>query len=123
MGYMKELDQTRKNFNIVTNNTVIELKGTDVSPKSLATVYWNNQSNDVYLMVKDLPPPPSDMQYQLWAMVDGKPVDAGVFDTGKGNVLQNMKTAISPQAFAVTLEKKGGSPTPTMEAMYLIGQV
>jgi anti-sigma-K factor RskA len=122
-GYMEIVDKLNNDFDIITKNTSVQLKGTDVSPKSLATVYWNEQSNEVYLYVKDLPPPPSDMQYQLWAIVDGKPVDAGVFDTGKGNILQNMKSAAAPQAFAVTLEKKGGSPVPTLEAMYLIGEV
>lgn len=122
-GYKDDINRMNKDFNIITQNSAVLLKGTDVSPQSLATVYWNDQSREVYLLVKDLPPPPGDMQYQLWAIVDGQPVDAGVFDAGKGNILQMMKSASGPQAFAVTLEKKGGSPTPTLEAMYLIGEV
>ena len=39
------------------------------------------------------------------------------------HVLQQLKTIGKAQAFAVTLEKKGGSPTPTLAALYLIGNV
>ena len=70
-----------------------------------------------------LPAPSEEQQYQLWAIVDGQPVDAGVFDIEKGNILQQLKTISNAQAFAVTLEKKGGSPTPTLAALFLIGNV
>jgi anti-sigma-K factor RskA len=34
-----------------------------------------------------------------------------------------MKNVQNAQAFAVTLEQRGGSPTPTMEAMYAMGKL
>lgn len=122
--YMQTVNKMTKDFAVLTQNSSIPLKGTDVSPKSLATVYFNDQTKEVYLYVNDLPDPPTDMQYQLWAIVDGKPVNAGVFDTGKQSSLHAMlKPDGTPQAFAVTLEKRGGNPTPTMEAMFLLGEV
>jgi hypothetical protein len=93
-------------------------------PNLLATVYWNSKTKDVMLTVNNLPEPAADQQYQLWAIVNGVPVDAGVFemgDTAKG--FQKMKAIEAAQMFAVTLEKKGGSPTPTLTAMYLAGKV
>ncbi len=94
-------------------------------PNLLATVYWNTKSKEVMLTVNNLPEPAPDRQYQLWAIVNGVPVDAGVFDMGdiaKG--FQKMKTFEgNPQMFAVTLEKKGGNPTPTLTQMYLAGKV
>lgn len=93
-------------------------------PNLLATVYWNSKTKDVILTVNNLPEPAADQQYQLWAIVNGVPVDAGVFemgDTAKG--FQKMKAIEAAQMFAVTLEKKGGSPTPTLAAMYLAGKV
>ena len=45
-----------------------------------------HQSKDVYLLVNHLPKPVPDKQYQLWAIVDGKPVDAGIFDMAEGTV-------------------------------------
>lgn len=93
-------------------------------PNLLATVFWNPKTKDVMLTVNNLPEPAADQQYQLWAIVNGVPVDAGVFemgDTAKG--FQKMKAVEGAQMFAVTLEKKGGSPTPTLTAMYVAGKV
>ena len=96
-------------------------KGPD--PTSLTTVYWDTRSKDVYLMVNNLPRPTTDKQNQLWAMVDGKPVDAGVFDLKQGLSFVKMKNIPRAEAFAITLEKRGGSQTPTMEALYVLGKV
>lgn len=93
---------------------------------SLATVYWDSRSKDVYLLVNNLPKPSPDKQYQLWAIVDGKPVDAGMLDmedTNSGSLVHKMRNIPKAQAFAITLENKGGSTSPTMEAMYVMGGV
>ena len=107
------------------NMTVVKMPGTNVptSPDSasVATVYWNTKSKDVYLMVNYLPQVPSDMQYQLWAIVDGQPVDAGVFDLQTATGLLRMKNMPRADVFAVTLEKRGGSPTP-QGPMYVLGK-
>ncbi len=104
-------------------NKMIELKGLDISPTSFAMVLYNQQSKEAFISVKSLPAPPADKQYQLWAIVDGKPVDMGVFEiNATSSAMQKMKTIENPQAFAVTLEQKGGSPTPTLEQMYVMGK-
>jgi anti-sigma-K factor RskA len=99
------------------------LKGLDSTSNLLATVYWNKNSNDVYLNIDTLPQPAMDKQYQLWAIVDGKPVDAGIFELNNLDTLQKMKSVFNAQAFAVTLENKGGSITPTISAMCLLGNI
>lgn len=107
------------------NKTVI-LKGLDNAPNAIASIYWNQSSKEVYLNVTEIPAPPADKQYQLWAIVNGKPVDAGIFElTANVNttVLQRMKPVADAQAFAITLEKKGGVKVPTLNAMYLLGNV
>ena len=105
---------------------VIKMPGTNVSTSpdsnSVATVYWNTKSKDVYLLINNLPQPPSDQQYQLWAIVDGQPVDAGVFEVQNTAVLLRMKNMPRAQVFAVTLEKRGGSATP-QGPMYVMGKV
>ena len=102
---------------------IVKMPGTHPFPSSLATVYWDTRSRDVYLLVNNLPKPASGSQYQLWALVDGKPVDAGVFDIMEGLSFVKMKNIPKAQAFAITLEKKGGSAKPTMNAMYTLGKV
>lgn len=88
---------------------------------NIAAVYWDTKTKDVWLLPTKMAATPADKQYQLWAIVDGKPVDAGVI--GECNVLCPMKNIPRAQAFAITLEKKGGSPTPTLSEMYVLGEV
>lgn len=104
---------------------IVKMPGVPTSPdrSSMATVYWNTNSREVYLLVNQLPKPAAGKQYQLWAIVNGKPVDAGVFDLAEGPQLMKLKTIPNAQAFAITLEKQGGSESPTMEAMYVMGKV
>lgn len=95
---------------------------TSPSPNSLATVYWDTRTKDVYLHVNNMPEASGDKQYQLWAIVDGKPVDAGVFDVVKGVAVITMKNIPKAQVFAITLEKRGGSVSPE-GPMYVLGKV
>lgn len=104
--------------------TKIPLKGVSKSPESLVMIYWNKQTKEVYAEVKNLPQATEGLQYQLWAIVDGKPVDAGVIaKNSSDSVLLKMNNFESAQAFAITLEKEGGSPTPTLTEMYVMGAV
>ena len=101
----------------------VSMSGTSLPGKdgNLATVFWDTKSKDVYLLPNKLSEAPTGKQYQLWAIVDGKPVDAGVMDVCAG--LCKMKNIPAASAFAITLENKGGSPTPTMEQMFVVGKV
>jgi anti-sigma-K factor RskA len=107
-----------------TSMAVVKMPSVPSSPNpgSLTTVYWDTKSKDVYLLVNNLPQPATDKQYQLWALVNGKPVDAGVFDIKEGLSFVKMKTIQQAQAFAITLEKRGGSLSPTMP-IYVLGKV
>ena len=98
---------------------VIQLKGNEKAPNSNLFVYWNTQTKQVSVDVKSLPALPSDQQYQLWSLVSGKPVDAGVFEAGTlTQPLQLLnRTIAQADAFAITVEKRGGSPTPTLSTL------
>lgn len=106
-----------------TNMAVVRMRATPGFPGSMATVYWNRTSKDVYLQVNNLPRPGTGKQYQLWAIVDGKPVDAGMLTWHENGTVAPMKNIPSAQAFAITLENTGGSASPTMEAMYVHGAI
>lgn len=105
----------------------VDLQGKNVptspQPSSVVTVYWDTRTKDVYLGAINLPKPATNKQYQLWAIVNGKPVDAGIFNLGDDIALKKLSTIENPQAFAITLEKAGGSVTPTMAQMYVLGNV
>lgn len=117
-----QMQYVQQQNEILSNSDQIKLKGVEKYPELLATVYQNT-SDEVYLVLENLPLAPADKQYQLWAIVDGAPVDMGMYDQTNPEKLQSMKTVENAQAFAITLEKKGGSATPTMEEMYVIGNV
>ncbi len=116
----------KNEMDVVTdkNSLPVVLKGTPHAPDALAKIFWMKNTGDVYVDPSNLPSVPSGKQYQLWAIVDGKPVDAGMISSEKGNYhIQKMKSFGHAEAFAITLEKEGGSPTPTMEEMYVISKI
>jgi anti-sigma-K factor RskA len=100
------------------------LKGLPIAPDAAALVYWNEKSKETYINPGNLPSPGTDRQYQLWALVDGKPEDAGVFDvTTVERGLQKLKRVEKAQAFAVTLEPRGGSLSPSPDQMYAMAKL
>ena len=72
------------------------------------------------VMAFDLPPIPSDKDYQLWFMPEkGDPISAGLLAPGPGGS-QFGTIAIPPDlqniaGAAISLEPKGGSPAPTKD--------
>ncbi len=112
----------QQKMDVITNPKTrqIELKGLAAAPKARATVYWNPEREATYLAIQNLPPLPPDKQYQLWGIVNKNPVDAGIFDLDLANV-QPMKAFDTVNAFAVTIEPLGGSPTPTLDKMVVLG--
>ncbi|TAE94845.1 MAG: anti-sigma factor [Runella slithyformis] len=104
------------------DNKVIRLKGVEKSPESAVVAFWNQKTREVTLNVQSLPTLAADKQYQLWAIVGGKPVDMGMLDKDFAKKIIKMKIADGgAAAFAITIEKDGGSPTPTLDDMMVMG--
>lgn len=102
----------------------ISMKGTDKAPDAEAIVYFNPANGKTYLDIGNLPTTPTDKDYQLWAIVDGAPTDMGVIDlTAAVGGLVEVPHKRNPQAFAMTLETKGGNPSPNLDELYVIGNV
>jgi len=96
-------------------------------PKAVAVSLWDNQQQSGVFVVQNLKPLPADRDYQLW-VIDPKykiPVSAGVFQVdNSGNVRLHFKAdkaIVTADKFAVTLEPKGGLPTPTLKNLVLLG--
>ncbi len=103
----------------------VQLKATPIGGDAYAIVFWNNVKKTTYLDMGKLPKPATDKQFQLWAIVDGKPTDMGVFEVNDSKDLIAIEGQFieSPQAFAITLEPKGGSQSPTLDQMWVVGAV
>lgn len=119
----QRLDQLETDVRVINNpafkRTV--MSGTENAPQALASVYWNESTREVYLSIQNMKTLAQENQYQLWAIVDGKPVDMGVFDSASG--LLRMKNISGAVAFAVTIEPRGGKSVPSLETMQVMGKV
>ncbi len=107
---------------------IIQLQGTKITPAAKLTVAWSPQKKKVMINLPDmkLAANDKDHQYQLWAIVNGKPVDLGVFDAKTDTVTNGMiqmKPVADATVFAVTLEKRGGVPSPTMNQMVVAAPI
>lgn len=118
----QQRESIETDLNIISNPafTRVVMKGTDNSPSALASVYWNKKTDEVYLKIQNLQTLAQGHQYQLWAIVEGKPVDAGVFDVTTSSLFK-MKAIKNAAAFAVTIEPTGGSIHPTLATMQTVG--
>jgi anti-sigma-K factor RskA len=118
----KDVADLQSKINIMRSPTTktVKLAGQAISKESEVLVYWNAAEKTTLLTIRNLPAPPKGKQYQLWAIVNKKPVDAGVFNYDVA-AIQNMKAFDQAELFAVTLENEGGSVEPTLEQMYVAG--
>lgn len=120
-----KMDDMHRSMDVMGNPAVsrVMMKGVGANPESMAMVYWNKASKEVYIEVKQLPKLEEGKQFQLWAIVNGQPVDAGMLpmESSDSLTMMRMKDFETAQAFAITIEKMGGSPTPTMDKMVVMG--
>ncbi len=101
----------------------VSLAGVEKFPELKAVVFWDTKNANVYLTADKLPAAPTGKQYQLWAIVDGQPVDAGLLPLASTENLYKMNNIPNAQAFAITLEEEGGKPAPTLSDLYVIGNI
>jgi anti-sigma-K factor RskA len=134
-----QYEQTAKNYNQVNedlNELQTEIRvmdnpqfkrvimtGTANAPEAMASVYWNERTQEVYLRIQNMKELAKENQYQLWAIVDGKPVDAGVFDSTIEGLLKMKNIGTGAVTFAVTIEPRGGKASPTLETMQVAGNI
>lgn len=120
----QELEEMKNNLSVLISPEFsrIVLNGTANAESAKAVIYWNPAEGKVFLNSSSLGELPEGKQYQLWALVDGKPVDAGVFDP-TGETFRLMSEIARADAFAVTIEPTGGSQGPSLETMQVYGAV
>lgn len=97
------------------------LSGTSIAPAAHAMIAYDKKGHAM-LMAKGLPAAPSGMAYQLWFIVDSKPMPGKILtvdETGSGVLTDDLpREAMGSAVFAITLEPAGGVRAPTGK-MYL----
>lgn len=124
-----------KNIEINTKNEVIafmssettekvNLAGQTVAPESFATVYWDKETDQMYVDLSGLPKAPEGKVYQLWSLTLNPltPTSLGTLDGyNKGKTFIKVDNNNKSEAFGITLEPAGGSAAPTLEQLYTLG--
>lgn len=125
-----KLEQTQQIFAAIRNPATesIVLASVGKVPDAEAVVYWNTETTQLFVDASKLPTPPEGKVYQLWWMISLDPLtpfDAGTLDnfTDNDEKVFAAKSAGKAVAFAITLEPAGGSVSPTLEELYVLGKV
>ena len=103
----------------------IEMKGEsfDMQKDARVDVLWDQNAQEVFIAVNNLNDLSDDQDYQLWAIGDDGPVGIGLVNSGEKLTLQQMEAVAQAGAFAITIEPKGGSKSPTLEKLVVLGEV
>lgn len=126
----EEVEQKEELLAILESREVdlVIMNGMEVNPGGFGKVIWDPESQRALLQVSNLPAVPSDKDYQLWIIKNNQPISAGVFavnDPARDNFFKIERLADNERpadAFAITMEPKGGMPQPTGD-MYLMGNM
>jgi hypothetical protein len=112
---------------IVSPATKIITMAGQETPQASAKLVWDTNRQTWAIYIFNLPPPPTDKQYQLWYVKANAKISAAVFDTNPlGDKV--LRLELPPDAVnglaatAVTLEPRGGSKQPTSN-LYLLGKI
>lgn len=107
---------------VLNNNNLalVEMRSSNV-PAAGANIYWDSASAAVYMVVKNLAPLPAGKQYQLWALIGGKPKSLGVFNATGSRVILKMQDCKNAEAFSITVEVQGGAAKPSGNGVQLTG--
>lgn len=130
----EELDQYKVNFEqadaqletlLAGNYERIPMKGEgfEMQKDAAVDVWWDKGSASVFVSVNNLSGLEDQYDYQLWAIGEQGPVGIGLVDASQKFSLQQMQAVASAGAFAITIEPKGGSKSPTLEKLVVLGNV
>lgn len=103
---------------------IIDLAGQQISPSSSVRVFWDTAQNKVVIDAKTLPQAPADMVYQVWSLKlePLTPTSLGLLeDYSAEKTLFVLENTNASEGFGITLEPAGGSPTPTLEKLFVLG--
>ena len=95
------------------NNKLLQVQPTDKFPETKLVIHHNPEIKTNYIQLDDLPPLAADQSYQLWSLRDGQdPMPLNVFQ-GDTNIFE-VSFIDNTNAYAITIEKSGGSETPDL---------
>lgn len=107
------------------NITRLPLNPQQVDPKAFAVAYMEPQGKKMILDAKYLPEPPRGKVYQVWSLKFEPltPTSMGLLEDFAENEKKVFQIDLieGTEGVGITLEPEGGSETPTMEQLYVLG--
>ncbi|MCH7413755.1 anti-sigma factor [Belliella sp. R4-6] len=97
--------------------------GFEMQKDAQVDVWWDRGAESVFISVNTLNELDENSDYQLWAIGDDGPVGIGLVNADQKFSLQQMQAVAAAGAFAITIEPKGGSESPTLEKLVVLGPV
>ena len=96
---------------------VVSMASTDPSQPATALLVISDAGKFGTLVTDNMKLLDSQQQYQLWLVKDGKRTSGGVFSVNSSGYgwlrIESQTNLLEFQSFGVTIEPKGGSPSPT----------
>jgi anti-sigma-K factor RskA len=110
------------------NYETITLPGNKaVAPDAFAKAYFNAKQRVVYIDSRGLPEASQSKVYQLWSLkLDPlAATSVGILEKGTEVTegIYKFENIPDPEAFGITLEPAGGSESPTLSQLYILGAV
>jgi anti-sigma-K factor RskA len=104
---------------------LVKLKGESLTMQKDASVnlFWDQSAQEVFVAVNNLNELSEEFDYQLWAIGNQGPIGIGLINEGMKMTLQQMQAVAQAGTFAITIEPKGGSVSPTLDKLVVIGNV
>ena len=104
------------------NTRHVNLQGANAN-QTHGIVYWNKDHRKAYLSICNLPKMPEGHQYCVWADINGKHQNVGVFDAKSIDVLHDLSFIKDCNGFCITIEEEGAIIKPTVEKMLVKGEM
>ena len=123
------LEETKTLLSVLRDANIkqVPLEGQGDFRNTYAKVYWDKNSERVFIDAQGLPKPPRGKVYQVWSLKLSPltPTSLGTIDQFEQdkNKIFELPNPNASEAFGITLEPAGGSETPTMEQLYTLGVV
>lgn len=115
------LSELVRNVSSLVSSSPVTLTGTSADVVGRARVFVDADAGRTLLLVDDLPVLPPDQVYQLWAIRDGAPSDAGSFrleEAGSAWIALDGSTDVSgADLLTLTVEEAPGAQAPTSDPL------
>lgn len=125
LTYLAEIGVQKTNYSAILSPSIrkVKLNALPISPRAFATVFYDSVNKTSLINIAGFPSTSPNKQFQLWAIVKGKPISLGILPLNDSNTLVKTEFVSNPTAFAITAEPQGGSINPSLDQMVSYGAV